>query len=104
VVPAGLGEIATLRNVSLSDNFLQGMVLRFTKGVAAADVVEGNSFCSDEPRRPCSAQVSALLRVAEGFGYPVSLARSWRGNDPCRSWRGLTCGTEPDVSMSSCMP
>jgi hypothetical protein len=53
-------------------------VPRFAEGVAAADVVDGNSFCSDEPERPCSAQMSALLRVAEGFGYPVSLARTWR--------------------------
>ncbi|XP_066384561.1 receptor-like kinase TMK3 [Miscanthus floridulus] len=98
VVPAVLGEIATLRNVSLSGNFLQGPVPRFAKGVAADDVVDGNSFCSDEPGRPCSAQVSALLRVAEGFGYPVSLARTWRGNDPCQSWQGLACVTEPDVS------
>jgi hypothetical protein len=97
VVPAGLGDITTLRNVSLSGNLLQGPVPRFAKGVAA-DVIDGNDFCSDEPGRPCSAQVSTLLQVAEGFGYPISLARSWTGDDPCRPWEALTCDTEPDVS------
>jgi hypothetical protein len=56
----------------------------------AADVVAGNGFCLDAPG-PCDAQVSALLQVAEGFGYPLNLSRSWTGNDACSGWLGVIC-------------
>ncbi|KAM0925569.1 hypothetical protein ACQ4PT_004104 [Festuca glaucescens] len=97
VVPAALGKIASLRDISLSSNFLQGPVPQFPAGVAN-DVVDGNSFCLDEPG-PCNAQVSTLLQVAEGFGYPLNLASSWRGNYPCSGWLGLVCDNISDVAI-----
>ncbi|CAN6352103.1 unnamed protein product [Urochloa humidicola] len=99
VVPPGLGKIPTLRNVSLSGNYLQGPAPRFAVGVATDVVVAGNGFCHDEPGRPCDARVSTLLKVAEGFGYPLYLARSWKGNEPCERWYGVVCYTTPDVVM-----
>lgn len=96
-VPAALGKIPNLSEISLSGNFLQGPVPEFAAGVDA-DVVAGNGFCRDEPG-PCDAKVSTLLQVAEGFGYPLSLARSWKGNDPCSSWwLGVVC-YRSDVSI-----
>jgi len=99
VVPAALGRVASLRDISLSSNYLQGPVPHFSAGVAA-DVVAGNGFCLDEPG-PCNAQVTTLLLVAERFGYPLYLARSWTGNDPCRgSWLGVECSSSSsDVDM-----
>ena len=98
VVPAALGKIASLREISLSNNFLQGPVPQFAAGVAA-DVVDGNCFCLDEPGA-CNAQVSTLLQAAEGFGYPFYLARAWRGNDPCSGdWLGTVCDSSGSVSM-----
>ncbi|PVH47475.1 hypothetical protein PAHAL_4G071400 [Panicum hallii] len=72
-----------------SYNHLQGPVPAFSPAVAA-DVVAGNGFCLDAPG-PCDAQVSALLQVAEGFGYPLNLSRSWTGNDACSGWLGVIC-------------
>ncbi|KAG2579421.1 hypothetical protein PVAP13_6NG279300, partial [Panicum virgatum] len=86
------------REISLSNNFLQGPVPQFAAGVAA-DVVDGNCFCLDEPGA-CNAQVSTLLQAAEGFGYPFYLARAWRGNDPCSGdWLGTVCDSSGSVSM-----
>ncbi|CAN6207156.1 unnamed protein product [Urochloa humidicola] len=90
VIPASLGRMASLANISLSYNHFQGPVPEFAAGVSAADVIAGNGFCLDKPG-PCDAQVSALLQVAEGFGYPYHLARSWTGNDPCSDWVGVQC-------------
>ncbi|KAK3142817.1 hypothetical protein QOZ80_4BG0351990 [Eleusine coracana subsp. coracana] len=90
VVPPALGKSASLRDISLSGNYLQGPVPQFAAGVNA-DVVAGNGFCLDKPG-PCDALVATLLRVAEGFGYPLYLARSWKGNDPCGDyWLGVEC-------------
>ncbi|CAL5053952.1 unnamed protein product [Urochloa decumbens] len=98
VIPASLGKIASLKNISLSYNHFQGPVPEFAAGVAAAaDVTAGNGFCLDKPG-PCDAQVSALLQVAEGFGYPYHLARSWTGNDACKDWVGVECDME-DVEI-----
>ncbi|XP_020107311.1 receptor-like kinase TMK2 [Ananas comosus] len=42
---------------------------------------------------PCDARVTILLEVAAGFGYPLELASSWTGNDPCTDsrWLGIGC-------------
>ncbi|RVW34562.1 Receptor-like kinase TMK2 [Vitis vinifera] len=49
-----------------------------------------NMFCLPEPG-PCSQTVNTLLEVAKSMGYPSSLAKNWKGNDPCDQWFGLTC-------------
>jgi Leucine-rich repeat (LRR) protein len=90
VIPASLGKMAMLTNISLSYNHFQGPIPVFASVVAVDDVVAGNGFCLDKPG-PCDAQVSTLLQVAEGFGYPLHLARSWTGNDPCNGWVGVIC-------------
>ncbi|KAF8658513.1 hypothetical protein HU200_058969 [Digitaria exilis] len=91
VMPEALGQIVSLGEISLSYNHFQGPVPVFHISVAVDDMVAGNGFCLDKPGQPCDAQVSALLKVAEGFGYPVNLSRSWTGNDPCNGWVGVEC-------------
>ncbi|PUZ59810.1 hypothetical protein GQ55_4G072600 [Panicum hallii var. hallii] len=87
--PTPASPAASRRRAHLqSYNHLQGPVPAFSPAVAA-DVVAGNGFCLDAPG-PCDAQVSALLQVAEGFGYPLNLSRSWTGNDACSGW-GVIC-------------
>ncbi|XP_034591823.1 receptor protein kinase WSS1 [Setaria viridis] len=92
-----VSNLTSIRTLRLSHNNLtgvipadQGPVPVFASAVAVDDVVAGNGFCLEKPG-PCDAQVSTLLQVAEGFGYPLHLARSWTGNDPCSGWVGVIC-------------
>lgn len=40
---------------------------------------------------PCQERVVLLLLIDAAFQFPVSLATSWRGNDPCAGWLGVYC-------------
>uniref|UniRef100_A0ACD5ZY83 Uncharacterized protein n=1 Tax=Avena sativa TaxID=4498 RepID=A0ACD5ZY83_AVESA len=105
LVPASMTKMPSLRRVSLANNLLQGPMPEFGHGVDT-DVL-GNDFCHPEPGRPCDAQVTALLQVAAGFGYPLQLSRNWYGNTTCNSkdgtasWVGVVCnGTDvTEVSL-----
>lgn len=96
LVPASMTTMASLRKVLLTDNVLQGPMPGFSHGVVAD--LQGNHFCGGEPVQPCDAQVTSLLQVAAGFGYPLQLAENWKGNTPCSTdsrWLGVTCnGTD----------
>lgn len=96
VVPPSLTSCPTLKNVSLSNNQLQGPYPQFASGVDA-DIDKGNNFCNSV-KGPCDAKVTALLAVAEGFEYPMKLATSWKGNDPCGgSWFGVNCDDQNNI-------
>ncbi|XP_012700748.1 receptor-like kinase TMK3 [Setaria italica] len=87
-----VSNLTSIRTLRLSHNNLTG-VIPADQGpvpVFASAVVAGNGFCLEKPG-PCDAQVSTLLQVAEGFGYPLHLARSWTGNEPCSGWVGVIC-------------
>jgi Leucine-rich repeat (LRR) protein len=86
-VPPSLIGIATLQDVTLSNNFLQGPKPNFT--AKTKDIDSGNGFCHEDPG-PCDPLVTTLLGVALGFGYPLQLAK-WAGNNPCDPWPGLSC-------------
>ncbi|XP_058766966.1 receptor-like kinase TMK4 [Vicia villosa] len=89
VVPQSLMSLLSLTNVSLDNNYLQGPFPSFGKGVEVTH--DGiNSFCKDTPG-PCDPRVTTLLDVAAGFGYPLQLASSWKGNDPCLDWSFVVC-------------
>ncbi|XP_058759492.1 receptor-like kinase TMK4 [Vicia villosa] len=90
VVPHSLMSLASLTNVSLDNNNLQGPFPSFGKGVEVAPNDGINSFCKDTPG-PCDPRVTTLLDVAAGFGYPLQLASSWKGNDPCLDWSFVVC-------------
>ncbi|CAA0814732.1 Probable receptor protein kinase TMK1 [Striga hermonthica] len=91
-VPDSLVKLDSLRVVNLTNNLLQGKTPKFGDGVQVDISKDTNSFCLNDPGVECDARVSVLLSVASGFGYPVTLAESWKGNDPCASpWKGITC-------------
>ncbi|ONK58121.1 uncharacterized protein A4U43_C09F8340 [Asparagus officinalis] len=94
VVPPSLTSSHSLQNASLSNNNFQGPFPAFPGGVNA-DVSKGNNFCTDMAGTPCDSRVNVLLSVAAGFGYPDTLARSWKGNNPCAGpWTGVVCDTQ----------
>ncbi|KAJ6890854.1 hypothetical protein NC651_024380 [Populus alba x Populus x berolinensis] len=94
VVPPSLLNISTLRVVNFTNNKLQGPTPSFATTVDVDMIPGTNNFCLDNPGVACNATVNVLLSVAKNFGYPASLADSWKGNDPCTStqaWEGITC-------------
>ncbi|XP_017700724.2 receptor-like kinase TMK4 [Phoenix dactylifera] len=99
VVPSSLTSATTLKLVTLSNNKLQGPVPKFAGGVKA-DVETGNKFCVGGATEQCDPRVTKLLEVAAGFGYPADLAESWEGNDPCKSWQGVTCSGQEIVVLN----
>ncbi|KAG6520027.1 hypothetical protein ZIOFF_017056 [Zingiber officinale] len=97
VVPASFAATLTLKNVSLSKNMLQGAFPQFASKSVSVDIDKGNQFCSPAPG-PCDPRVTMLLDIAAGFGYPLLLAKSWKGNQPCgANWLGVTCDAQGNV-------
>ncbi|GAB2267215.1 hypothetical protein Dimus_002199 [Dionaea muscipula] len=88
-VPDSLTALPKLLNISLQNNKLQGPTPVFG-GNVNVELGTTNSFCLSTPG-PCDPQVTALLGVAGGFGYPMALANSWVGNDACASWSFVSC-------------
>ncbi|OIW17339.1 hypothetical protein TanjilG_22451 [Lupinus angustifolius] len=106
VVPSSLIDLPSLTVVNLTNNYLQGPLPKFKIGVRVDnDIVRGgNRFCTKDVDEPCSPLVNALLSVVEPLGYPLTLADSWKGNDPCargnNEWLGIVCsGTPSNISM-----
>uniref|UniRef100_A0A1J3H511 non-specific serine/threonine protein kinase n=1 Tax=Noccaea caerulescens TaxID=107243 RepID=A0A1J3H511_NOCCA len=91
VVPQTLIGLNSLTTVNLTNNLLQGPTPLFGKSVGVDIFTNTNSFCLDKAGAPCDPRVDTLLSVAESSGYPVSLAKAWKGNDPCVNWVGITC-------------
>ncbi|WJX49798.1 hypothetical protein P8452_36188 [Trifolium repens] len=90
VVPPSLMVMSSLQNVTLDNNYLQGPFPSFGKGVSFDLDGTINSFCQNTSG-PCDPQVTTLLHVAEDFGYPLQLANSWKGNNPCQDWSFIVC-------------
>jgi len=67
LVPPSLFTLSSLKNISLGENFLQGPIPVFHKGVKAN--WETNHFCRRDVG-PCDPQVTILLEIFEAFGYP----------------------------------
>ncbi|KAK1411128.1 hypothetical protein QVD17_37672 [Tagetes erecta] len=88
LVPKSLMGLGNLVNVTLRNNELQGPVPEFRTGVEVD--VSSNSFCLPAPG-DCDPQVTVLLEVAGGVGFPASLAESWKGNDACAGWTFVSC-------------
>ncbi|KAF8117492.1 hypothetical protein N665_0009s0019 [Sinapis alba] len=91
VVSPSFTGLKSLTVVNLTNNYFQGPTPLFDKSVGVDVIANTNSFCLDTAGTPCDPRVEILLSVAESFGYPVKLAMSWKGNDPCDSWLGITC-------------
>lgn len=91
VVPQSLVSLSSLTTVNLTNNYLQGPTPLFGKSVGVDIVNNMNSFCTNVAGEACDPRVDTLVSVAESFGYPVKLAESWKGNNPCVNWVGITC-------------
>lgn len=97
-VPQSLTNLASLRVVNLTNNLLQGPVPEFEPSVAV-DMINGtNSFCLNTGAN-CDPRVSTLLSVAQSVGYPVAFAGSWKGNDPCVQWLGVSCSSNGNITV-----
>ncbi|KAD3337046.1 hypothetical protein E3N88_32566 [Mikania micrantha] len=90
LVPESLMNLPKIGNISMQNNLLQGPLPVF-KSVVHADLgADNNSFCLPKPG-PCDPQVNILLEIARSFGYPMLLAKSWKGNDACLNWGFVSC-------------
>ncbi|MED6186724.1 hypothetical protein PIB30_069478 [Stylosanthes scabra] len=89
-------NFSTLWQVSLENNWLQGPMPLFNRTITTNLSLEGNGFCLDHAG-PCNHTVTTLLQVAEAFGYPLLLARTWRGNNPCKRWSFINCDSQDKI-------
>lgn len=96
-VPTSLTALPKLVNVSLQNNKLQGPQPSFPSDVQVS-LGDTNNFCNPKPG-PCDQQVTTLLEIAGGLGYPMGLAESWSGNDPCDGWKSVSCDSKGSVTV-----
>ncbi|KAL0286382.1 UNVERIFIED_CONTAM: Receptor-like kinase TMK4 [Sesamum angustifolium] len=89
VIPHSLTKLPKLQMVTLQNNKFQGPVPSFARGVEA-NLGTTNNFCLSTPG-PCDPRVAALLEAVGAMNYPMILAESWDGNDPCKQWKFITC-------------
>lgn len=97
-VPTSLAAIKTLKNVTLTNNLLQGPVPEFGKDVHLDMNVATERFCLKVPG-DCDPRVTALLSVVKEFGYPERFAESWKGNEPCTNWVGIGCDAKGEIIL-----
>nr|GMD70241.1 receptor-like kinase TMK4 [Ipomoea batatas] len=92
-----LMRIHELRTVFLQNNKLQGPIPQFRCQFQIQVNLRNNSFCKETPG-DCDPRVTALLNMAAELGFPLTLAESWTGNDPCRKWRFISCDVQGEVT------
>ncbi|CAJ2672413.1 unnamed protein product [Trifolium pratense] len=68
LIPPSLPALPSLSIVSLGDNWLQGLIPLFRKGVKAT--VEPNYICRSDVG-PCDPQIMVLVEIFETFGPPA---------------------------------
>ncbi|KAL9381405.1 hypothetical protein Peur_027062 [Populus x canadensis] len=90
LVPESLVNLESLKFVNLSNNLLQGPMPEFKSSVSVDMVKDSNRFCLPTPGL-CDSRVNTLLSIVKSMDYPQRLADSWKGNDPCADWIGITC-------------
>ncbi|MCD9643244.1 hypothetical protein HAX54_030542 [Datura stramonium] len=97
VIPASLISLPKLANVSLQNNIFSGPMPGFKPSVQV-NLGNTNHFCNPGPG-PCDPQVTVLLEVAGAVGFPMILAESWAGNNPCNGWNYITCDAKGSVTV-----
>lgn len=100
IVPNSLIQLPALKKIVLANNLLQGPVPQFPKSVESDlnESTKSNRFCLPSTGN-CDSRVQTLLSVASALNYPVKLADSWTGNDPCTGWLGITCNGDGNVTV-----
>ncbi|OAY60554.1 receptor protein kinase TMK1 [Manihot esculenta] len=89
-VPMSLINLESLSVVNLTNNLFQGPMPEFKSSVFVDMTKDSNSFCLPSPG-DCDSRVNTLLLIVKSMGYPRRFAQSWKGNDPCADWIGITC-------------
>ena len=96
LIPDSLISVPTLKSVSLDNNELQGPYPQFPSSMTTY-TLDGNNFCKNTTD-PCDHQVTTLLEIAAAFGYPIKLANSWTGNNPCIGWTSIICDSQGNLN------
>lgn len=97
-IPAQFADLA-LTNLSVDSNKLTGPIPNL-KIPAGGFSYKENSFCQSDPGKLCAPEVTALLDFLATLNYPVNLAGSWAGNNPCNLWMGIGCANDLVNSIS----
>lgn len=95
LIPPGLASLS-LDHLDLNNNMFMGPVPKFK---AYKYSYGSNAFCQPTEGAPCAPEVMALIDFLGGLNYPPRLVTSWSGNDPCKSWLGLSCGTNSKLTV-----
>lgn len=96
-VPMSLTNLMSLSVVNLTNNLFQGPMPVFKSSVSVDMTKDSNSFCLPSPG-DCDSRVNTLLQIVKSMGYPQRFAESWKGNDPCADWVGITC-TQGNITV-----
>ncbi|CAN1259960.1 Receptor protein kinase TMK1 [Linum perenne] len=98
-IPGSLTGLDSLKWVNLTNNLFQGPVPEFKSSVKVDMVKDSNSFCLSAAGEQCDSRVNALISIAKSIGYPQRFADSWKGNDPCSNWIGISCGSGSNITV-----
>ncbi|KAH7424490.1 hypothetical protein KP509_11G011200 [Ceratopteris richardii] len=91
-IPSTFASSTSLQYLSVQNNKLVGPIPEISSITNSSSYrFSGNNFCVAQLGASCAVQVTALLFFLEGVNFPVILVDSWVGNDPCASWKGITC-------------
>lgn len=116
IIPAGLANCVSLTDLRLNDNQLVGPIsesfsnLQLSEFAVENNQLDGpipviggnftysnNYFCQNASGVACQPQVTALLAFLESVNYPQRIVSSWKGNNPCSSWFGISCDSTGNV-------
>ncbi|KAK8960954.1 putative receptor protein kinase TMK1 [Platanthera guangdongensis] len=89
-IPASLTSLKQLQSLRLDNNLLVGPI---PKNNIANFSYANNPTCQVVPGLLCAPEVTALLDFLQSVNWPINLAKSWSGNDPCNSWLGISCSS-----------
>lgn len=95
LIPMNLISLPKLSLLKLDNNMLMGPIPKVNYNFTYS----GNSFCQDTPGVDCSPHVNALLDFIGNVNYPLNLASSWSGNDPCNDWLGILCSSGDVITI-----
>lgn len=95
LIPPSVASLS-LDHLDLNNNMFMGPVPKFK---AYKYSYSSNAFCQPTEGVPCAPEVMALIDFLGGLNYPPRLVTSWSGNDPCKSWLGLSCGTNSKLTV-----
>lgn len=89
-IPANLTSLKQLQSLRLDNNLLVGPI---PKNSIANFSYANNPTCQVVPGLLCAPEVTALLDFLHSVNWPINLATSWSGNDPCNGWLGVSCSS-----------